>query len=194
MVHVALVVHEHLKRHGELPVHLVERLVVLVLAVGRRAGGALGVEHVGKGLELIDDDKVFVLGEEIGVLFGVGKRVVADGELLVAELLVQLDPVEEHVVVVDVVRLAEKVAVRAQHGAASFRLLRGAFDAHLEWMLSAQVLRFVNYKQTNAQLITDRHVALAHIHTKASAHLAHQFELQIERCQLEKINLVAVSI
>jgi hypothetical protein len=52
----------------------------------RLAGG----EEIREGLQIVDVDKFFVLVEQGVVVLVVGKRVVADGELRVAETFIQL--------------------------------------------------------------------------------------------------------
>ena len=110
IVHVALVVAEHLERHRELPVDLVERVEVVVRMLRLTL---LPLDEVRKRLELIDVHELRMLGEKLGILLSVRKGVVAQRHFAVAEQLVQLDPVHEHVVVVEHVRFAVEIAVGA---------------------------------------------------------------------------------
>ena len=169
--------------------YLVERRQVVVLVVLEILLILDVVRHV---LQVIDVHKVLVLVEEFIVLLSVGKRVIADGELLVAELLVQLDPVEKHDVVVVECRVAEEVAVGAEHGAL-FDFVLAALDLHLDRIVSSQVSVRVEYVQADLEVVRHRD-AVRHGHVVSELEFAHQVKIEIERRVLDLAARVMVQL
>ena len=129
VVHVALVVDERLERYGD--VRMDEREGAQVVVAGVELLARV-VQVVGQELHVVEADEAGVAGEEALVARRVRKRVVADEEALVAELLVQLDPPHELHVVLGGVRGAVEVAVGAGDRAALGSALATLGAAHLE--------------------------------------------------------------